>query len=183
MYPLRSLHRSPPAAVAELPFDPVAPAVECARLRPMITPPSASSSPTGICAGAGVAVVVVLAGMTKYLPIERRTAASAAPPMPPPSSAPGGETVIRWLGIGDCFLYYASQQEGKKGKREISSRTRGTQASEKGKREKGRGRVGGGGEDRGRMESSFGAGGERNSGKGRAEVRTHLLKFGLTVPL
>ena len=145
MYPLRSLHRSPPAAVAELPFDPVAPAVECARLRPMITPPSASSSPTGICAGAGVAVVVVLAGMTKYLPIERRTAASAAPPMPPPSSAPGGETVIRWLGIGDCFLYYASQQEGKKCKREISSRTRGTQASEKGKREKGRGRVGGGG--------------------------------------
>jgi hypothetical protein len=115
MYPLRSLHRSPPAAVAELPSDPVAPAAECARLRPMTTLPSSSSSETRTSARAGVAVVtvvvVVLAGMTKYRPIAWRTAAFAAPPMPPPSSAPGGETAIRWLGIGDCLLYYTPHRK------------------------------------------------------------------------
>jgi hypothetical protein len=115
MYPLRSLHRSPAAAVAVLLSDPVAPAAECVRLRPMTTLPSSSSSETRTSAGGGVAVaavvVVVLAGMTKYRPIARRTSAFAAPPMPPPSSAPGEETVIRWLGIGDCFLYYMPQQE------------------------------------------------------------------------
>jgi hypothetical protein len=60
--------------------------------------------------------------MTKYRPIALRTAAFAAPPIPPLSSAPGGETVIRWLGIGDCFLYYTPQQEKKTEEKKISSK-------------------------------------------------------------
>jgi hypothetical protein len=83
----------------------------------MTTLPSSSSSETRISARARVAVVAVVgvvpAGMTKYRPIVRRTAAFAAPPIPPPTNAPGGETVIRWLGIGDCFLYYIPQQKKK----------------------------------------------------------------------
>lgn len=106
-YPLRSLTRSP--AVGEPPSDPdpVAPAAECARLRPIITPPSSSSSETRNSARSGVvaAAVIVSTGRTKYRPIELCIAAFAAPPIPPLSSALGGETAIRWLGIGDCFLY------------------------------------------------------------------------------
>ena len=121
MYPLLSLHRSPAAVVAEhLSGDPVASTAECARLRPMTTLPSSSSSETRTSTGAGVAaavvvvvVVVVLAGMMKYRPIVRRTVAFAAPPTSPPSGAPSREIVIRWLGIGDCFLYYMHQQENK----------------------------------------------------------------------
>ena len=85
-------------------------------MRPMSTLPFSSPSETGTSAGAGVAVVVVLAGMTKYRPIALRTVAFAAPPMPPLSRDPGGETVTRWLGIGDCFLYYTPQQGGRKKK-------------------------------------------------------------------
>lgn len=137
MYPLRSLTRSPVA---------VAPAAECARLRPMTTPPSSSSSETGTSAGVDVvvvAVVIVLAGMTKYRPIALRTAAFAAPPIPPPSSAPGEESLIRWLGIGDCFLYYTPQQ-GKK-KRVEEEKISSTDSSNKGKgeweKEKGNGKA------------------------------------------
>lgn len=113
-YPLRSLHRSPAVGVVALPSDLVTPVAECARFRPMTTLPSSSPSETRASAGAGVAVIAVavvdLAGMMKYLPIARRTAAFAVPPMPPLSSTSGRETVIRWLGIGDSFLYYTPQQ-------------------------------------------------------------------------
>jgi hypothetical protein len=175
MNPLRSLHRSPAATVAALPSDPVAPAAECARLRPMTTVPSSSSSDTRKSAGERIAVVVVLAGMTKYRPIARRTATFAALPMPPPSSAPGGETVIRWLGIGDCFLYYTPQQE-KKRKRKISSKdSRGTWGKGKGKGEAV--------EWGGKIVGEWKVGREKEQPKGRVEVRTHLLKFGLAAPL
>jgi hypothetical protein len=98
------------------------PPAEWERLRPITTLSSSPTLETRTSAGAVAVVVAVVAaavleGTIKYRPIARRTAAFAVPPISP-SNDPGGETGIRWLGIGDCFLYYAPP---KKREEELSS--------------------------------------------------------------
>jgi hypothetical protein len=102
-YPLRSPHRSPAPA---LPFDdapPVAPDIECARLRPTTACVSPYPLETRTSAGTAAVVVAVVLGITKYRPIARRTAPFAALAMPLSSMA--GVAMGPRLNAGERFLY------------------------------------------------------------------------------